>query len=54
MQNKVLMPGDTAGNYNEKWTKTFDLKFLILWLVLFTLLLSWTLIYITLLFPSFK
>ncbi len=30
MQNNVLMPGDTAGRYDEKWTKTFDRKFLIL------------------------
>ena len=29
------MPGDSAGNYDEKWIKTFDLKFLILWLILF-------------------
>ena len=27
MQNNILMPGDAAGNYDEKWTKTFDLKF---------------------------
>ena len=45
MQNNVLMPGDTAGNYNEKWTKTFDLKFMILWLVLFVFLLGWTIIF---------
>ena len=45
MQDNVLMPGDMAGNYNEKWTKTFDLKFLILWVVLFILLFSWTLIF---------
>ena len=45
MQNKILMPGDSAGNYDEKWTKTFDLKFLILWLILFALLLSLTLIF---------
>ena len=45
MENNVLMPGDAAGNYNEKWTKTFDLKFLILWIVLFVLLLSWTIIF---------
>lgn len=38
MQDNILMPGDSAGNYDEKWTKTFDLKFLILWLVLFALL----------------
>lgn len=44
MANDVLMPGDTAGNYNEKWTKTFDLKFLVLWLVLFAILLVWTLV----------
>lgn len=30
MSNNVLMPGDSAGNYNEKWTKTFDLTFLII------------------------
>lgn len=29
MQDNVLMPGDSAGNYDERWTKTFDLKFLI-------------------------
>ena len=45
MANNILMPGDAAGNYDEKWTKTFDLKFLILWLVLFAFLLSWTIIY---------
>ena len=45
MENKILMPGDSAGNYNEKWTKTFDLKFLIIWLVLFAFLLSWTIIF---------
>ena len=45
MQDNILMPGDMAGNYNEKWTKTFDLKFLILWVVLFILLFSWTLIF---------
>ena len=45
MQNNILMPGDSAGNYDEKWTKTFDLKFLILWLILFVILLSWTLIF---------
>ena len=44
MLNNLLMPGDAAGNYNEKWTKTFDLKFLILWLVLFAFLLGWTII----------
>lgn len=27
MRNNVLMSGDFAGNYDEKWTKTFDLKF---------------------------
>ncbi len=45
MQNKVLMPGDAAGSYDEKWTKTFDLKFLIMWIILFVLLLSWTIVY---------
>ena len=45
MENNILMPGDSAGNYDEKWTKTFDLKFLILWLILFVLLLSWTIIF---------
>ena len=45
MQNNVLMPGDVAGNYEKKWTQTFDLKFLILWIVLFVFLLSWTLIF---------
>jgi len=39
------MPGEIAGNYNEKWTKTFDLQFLILWLVLFAILLGATFIY---------
>ena len=42
MQKDVLMPGDLAGSYNEHWTKTFDLKFLILWLILFAILLTWT------------
>ena len=42
MANNILMPGDTAGSYDEAWTKTFDLKFLILWIVLFVLLLGWT------------
>ena len=45
MQDKLLMPGDAAGNYDEKWTKTFDLKFLILWLILFAFLLSWTVLF---------
>ena len=27
MQDNILMPGDYSGNYDEKWTKTFDLKF---------------------------
>ncbi len=45
MQNKILMPGDTAGNYDKKWTETFDLKFLILWVILFLFLLGWTLLY---------
>ena len=45
MQNNILMPGDAAGNYDEKWTKTFDLKFLILWLILFAFMLSWTIIF---------
>ena len=45
MQNNVLMPGDAAGNYNEKWTKTFDLKFLILWIILFIILLVFTLVF---------
>lgn len=44
MQNNILMPGDAAGNYDEKWTKTFDLKFLILWIILFLLLFTWTFI----------
>ena len=44
MQNKILMPGDAAGNYDKKWTETFDLKFLILWIVLFAILLGWTII----------
>ena len=45
MVNNVLMPGVAAGNYDKKWTETFDLKFLILWLILFVLLLSWTIIF---------
>ena len=45
MEKNVLMPGDLAGNYDKKWTQTFDLQFLILWLVLFAVLLVWTLIY---------
>ena len=45
MQDDILMPGDTAGNYDKKWTKTFDLKFLIIWLILFALLLCWTIVY---------
>ena len=45
MQDKLLMPGDAAGNYDERWTKTFDLKFLILWLILFAFLLSWTILF---------
>ena len=44
MQDNVLMPGDAAGNYNKKWTETFDLKFLIMWCILFVLLLGWTLV----------
>ena len=27
MQDNILMPGDVAGNYDKKWTKTFDLVF---------------------------
>ena len=45
MPNNVLMPGDTAGNYDEKWTNTFDLQFLIIWLILFFILLSCTLVF---------
>ena len=45
MGNNILMPGDSAGNYDKKWTETFDLKFLILWLILFAFLLSWTIIF---------
>lgn len=45
MQNSILMPGDAAGNYDEKWTKTFDLTFLILWLFLFVILLGWTIFF---------
>ena len=46
MENKnILMPGDVAGHYNEKWTKTFDLQFLILWIVLFTALLVYTIFF---------
>jgi len=44
MQDNVLMPGDAAGNYDEKWTKTFDLKFLILWIILFLILFTWTVV----------
>ena len=39
MQNNILMPGDSAGNYDKKWTETFDLKFVILWFILFLILL---------------
>ena len=52
MQNNVLMPGDAAGTYDKEWTKTFDLTFLILWIVLFVLLLSWTLIFDSNLFDA--
>ena len=45
MQNNVLMPGDSAGNYDKKWTETFDLQFLILWLILFIVLLAFTIIF---------
>ncbi len=45
MQNNILMPGDSAGNYDKKWTQTFDLAFLILWIVLFTILLCATIIF---------
>lgn len=45
MQDKILMPGDAAGNYDAKWTQTFDLTFLILWLILFTILLVWTIVF---------
>ena len=46
MQDKILMPGESAGgNYDEKWTKTFDLTFLIIWIVLFAFLLTWTFIF---------
>ena len=45
MPNQVLMPGDAAGNYDAKWTQTFDLTFLILWLVLFAILLGWTILF---------
>ncbi len=38
MQNNILMPGDSAGNYDKKWTETFDLKFVILWFILFLIL----------------
>lgn len=44
MEQKVLMPGEMAGNYDEKWTKTFDLQFLILWLGLFAILSVWTVV----------
>ena len=45
MKSNILMPGVVAGKYDKAWTKTFDLKFLILWLILFAFLLSWTLIF---------
>ena len=41
----ILMPGDAAGNYDEKWTKTFDLQFLILWITLFAALLIYTIFF---------
>ena len=41
----ILMPGDAAGNYDEKWTKTFDLQFLILWIILFAALLIYTIFF---------
>ena len=43
--NNILMPGDAAGNYDEKWTKTFDLQFLILWIMLFAALLVYTIFF---------
>ena len=52
MQDNVLMPGDAAGNYDKKWTETFDLKFLILWLILFAILLVWTILFDTSLFDA--
>ncbi len=52
MQDNILMPGDAAGNYDEKWTKTFDLKFLILWLILFAFLLTWTIVFDSSLFNA--
>lgn len=52
MQNNVLMPGDNAGNYDEKWTKTFDLGFLILWIVLFIIMLAVTFIFDSSLFSE--
>ena len=52
MQNNVLMPGDNAGNYDEKWTKTFDLCFLILWIVLFIIMLAVTFIFDSSLFSE--
>ena len=52
MQEGILLPGDKAGNYNEKWTKTFDLQFLILWILLFLVLLGFTLYFDTSLFHA--
>ena len=46
----ILMPGDAAGNYDEKWTKTFDLQFLILWIILFAALLIYTIFFFFFLF----
>ena len=40
MRDNILMPGDAAGNYDKKWTETFDLKFPILWIIGFSLLLG--------------
>jgi len=52
MQQNLLMPGDSAGNYNKNWTKTFDLIFLILCIILFIFLLSWTIIFDSSLFNA--
>ena len=52
MENNILMPGDAAGTYDKKWTETFDLKFLILWIILFLILLIWTIFFDSTLFNA--
>jgi len=41
---EILLPGVIAGNYSEPWYKTFDLVFLIGWIISFTALLIVTLL----------